>query len=383
MSSNGQQRVAIGDHLVGDGAPVFVVAEVGSNHNGDLDVARELVRRAAASGADAVKFQLFRADSLYPPNCGVVDTPMGEIDLFETFLEFALPEEWLPELSALASHEGLVFLCTAFDDETLAAVAGLDPPALKIASPELNHLPLLRSAARLRRPLVCSTGLCTMLDIDEAVTTVRDEWPGAEIVLLQCVSAYPLPPEESNLAVIETLRRAFGIPVGVSDHTVDPERTPAIAVAAGACLIEKHITLDRSLRGPDHPFAIEPNELARLVSIVHRLDRLDQAERMAWVRREYGEPTVERALGNGRKEIQPSEQPLYPRDKRSIHALRDIAAGETLTPDNVRVLRSERNLLPGLHPRNWDVVCGAVATRQISAGDGIAWEHLLQHPSRP
>ena len=379
MTAAGQQPVAIGDHLVGDGEPVFVVAEIGSNHNGELEIARELVRNAAASGADAVKFQLFRADSLYPPNCGVVDTPMGAVDLFETFREFALPEEWLEELSATAKREGLVFLCTAFDEETLAAVVALDPPALKVASPELNHLPLLRSAARLRRPLVCSTGLCTLLDIDEAVITVREEWADAEIVLLQCVSAYPLPPEQSNLAVIETLRRAFGFPVGVSDHTVEPERTPAIAVAAGACLIEKHITLDRSLRGPDHAFAIEPDELGRLVSVVHRLDQLDAGERMSWVRREYGDQTVERIFGNGRKEIQPAEMPLYPCDKRSIHAVRDIGSGETLPRDNVRILRSERNLSPGLHPRNWEAVCGGVATQRISIGEGITWEHLLQY----
>lgn len=378
MGLAGGGTVKIGEHLVGNGAPVYVVAEIGSNHNGELALARELVKQAASNGADAVKFQLFRADSLYPPNCGVVDTPMGSVDLFAVFLEYALPDEWLDELRLLAQDEGVTFLCTAFDEETLQAVEALGPAAVKIASPELNHLPLLRSAARLQRPLICSTGLCTMGDIDEAVSTVRDEWHEAQLVLLQCVSAYPLPADESNLAVIATLSAAFGVPTGLSDHTIEPERTPAIAVAAGACLIEKHITLDRTLRGPDHPFAIEPDELRRLVDVVHQVDQLDVPERVAWARREYGAPAVERILGNGRKEIQPSERSLYPGDKRSIHALRGIEVGETLSSDNMRVLRSERNLVPGLHPRNWEVVCGAVVTRPVAMGEGISWEHLLQ-----
>ncbi len=377
---DGDQTLTIGDRLVGVGAPVFVVAEVGSNHNGELALARELVQRAAAQGADAVKFQLFRADSLYPANCGVVDTPMGAVDLFQVLVEYALPEEWLQELALLARAEGLGFLCTAFDEGTLATVETLAPAAIKIASPELNYLPLLCSAARLQRPLVCSTGLCTLLDIDEAVTTVRAERADAEIVLLQCVSAYPLPPEESNLRAIETLERAFGLPAGCSDHTVEAERAPAIAAAAGACLIEKHLTLDRSLPGPDHPFALEPDELGQLVRVVHRLDQLDRPERLSWCRQEYGDSVVERMLGNGRKEIQPSERPLYPGDKRSIHALREISAGETLSSENVRILRSERNLTPGLHPRNWEIVCGAVTTRPIAAGEGLSWEHLLRRP---
>jgi N-acetylneuraminate synthase len=373
--------VNIANRLVGEGAPVFIVAEVGSNHNADLAVARELVKRAASAGATAVKFQLFRAESLYPANAGVVEMAGGRADLWETFSEFALPAEWLHELRELADEEGLVFLCTAFDEETLNALAALEVSATKIASPELNHLPLLRSAARLRRPLICSTGLATLADIDEALATVRDEWSDAAVVLLQCVSAYPLPAEESNLRVIDTLRRAFGVPVGLSDHTIEPVRTAAIASAVGACLIEKHMTLDRSMRGPDHASSIEPDDFARLVETVRQLDELDVSERMALVRSAYGDNAVEGILGGGCKTIQPSERSLYPGDKRSIHALRDIDTGETLSPENVRVLRSERNLSVGLHPRYWKTVCGAVTTAAISRGEGVTWEALLQRPS--
>lgn len=369
--------VSIGGRLVGDGNPVYVIAEAGSNHNGDLQIAKELVRRAAAAGVDAVKFQLFRADGVYPPNAGVVDMPGGPADISEVFAEFELSPEWLDELAAVARDEGIAFLCSAFDEPTLAAVEAVDPEALKIASPELNHLPLLRQAAKTNRPLVCSTGLATLADIDESLAVIREEAPDAAIVLLQCVSAYPLPPEESNLRVMETYRRTFGLPSGLSDHTAEPLRTPAIAGAAGACMIEKHFTLDRTAVGPDHPFAIEPDELESLVRVLRELDGFGPEERMAWVRREYGDDEVERILGSPHKEIQPSELPLYPVDKRSIHAIRDIDAGEVLTTDNVRVLRSERNLTPGLHSRHWETVLGAVTTAPVPCGTGVRWDHLL------
>jgi sialic acid synthase SpsE len=370
--------VSIGDRVVGGDARAFVIAEAGSNHNGVLSLARELVKKAAEAGADAVKFQLFRADSVYPPNVGVVDMPGGPADIHDVFEQFALRAEWLHDLAALASDEGLVFLCTPFDEETLAAVAALQPAAVKIASPELNHLPLLRGAAQLNRPLICSTGLCTLADIEEAVSTIFGVWSEPEIVILQCVSSYPAPAEESNLRVIDTLRRAFGLPVGLSDHTIDPERTPAIARAVGACVIEKHLTFDRTSPGPDHPFSLEPQELRSLVDVLHQLDDLESSERMRWVRRTYGDHVVERILGDGRKTIQPSERPLYPADKRSIHAIRDIPAGHTLSAENVRVLRSERNLSVGLHPRYWETICGAITSSAISCGEGLTWSHLIQ-----
>ncbi|MGO9903231.1 MAG: N-acetylneuraminate synthase family protein [Solirubrobacteraceae bacterium] len=356
---------------------VFVVAEIASNHNHDLSLAYELIHVAAEAGADAVKFQLFRGDSLYPPNAGRVDTPMGMADLNELFANLALPAEWLSPLRDRAHKEGLAFLCAAFDEQTLDQIAALEPPAIKIASPELNHLPLLRRAADLRRPLICSTGLATIGDIHEAIATIRSRWPNPELVILQCVSAYPLAPEQANIGVVRTLRDTFGFPTGLSDHTMDDERTPAIAVALGAVLIEKHFTLDRALPGPDHPISLEPAEFARMVAAVRALETLDEAGRLAWVRRRFGD--VSPIIGLGLKQITLAEQPLYPNDKRSIHAIADISAGATLTSENIRVLRSERNLVPGLHPRYWDIACGAVTTGPLQAGDGVQWSHLVRH----
>jgi N-acetylneuraminate synthase len=360
---------------------VYVVAEIGSNHNRDLGRARELIETASAAGANAVKFQLFEHDSLYPPNAGRVETPMGDADLHELFTEFALPSQWLEPLREAAGAAGVSFLCTAFDEHALDALTGLDVPAVKIASPELNHLPLLRKAARLRRPMICSTGLCTIADVAEAVSTICGEWPDPALVLLQCVSAYPAPAEQSNLRVIDTLRRVFGFPTGLSDHSMDFERVPGVAVAVGAVLVEKHLTLDRSLSGPDHPFSLEPDEFQRMVSAIRSVSAVEPQERLTWAREQFGD--LEDVLGTGFKTIQPAEQPIYPNDKRSIHAIDDVHPGETLTPRNIRVLRSERNLIPGLHPRYWELVCGAIATAPVAAGEGVGWRHLVQRAGAP
>jgi N-acetylneuraminate synthase len=379
MESERMQRttIEIGGRRVGSGHPTFIVGEVGSNHNADLSLALRLVEAAAAAGVDAVKFQLFRPEWLYPPHCGLVDSPVGDVDFLEVLEQCALPPAWLGELAATAERLGLVFLCTAFDESALSALAQLGLAAIKIASPELNHLPLLRAAARLRRPLLCSTGISTLGDIEDAIRVIRSEWPDSEIVLLQCVSAYPLPEEQSNLRVMDTLREVFGVPVGVSDHTTASEMVPAVAVAAGASVVEKHFTLSRDLPGVDHPFSLEPHELAQMVRTIRTLEPMPASDRWRWIASRWTAERVDAVLGHGRKEIMDAERPLYPCDKRSIHALRPIVAGERLTVENVRVLRSERNLAPGLHPRHWETILGARVQEPLRASEGLRWEHLI------
>jgi sialic acid synthase SpsE len=371
------ELIEVAGRKVGNSEPVLVVAEIGSNHNHDLTLAKRLIDMAARAGVDAVKFQLFQPEWIYPSNCGVVETPMGPVDFYQVLEQSALPREWVGELKAYAEGMRLIFLCTPFDSDAVNFLGTLGVAAFKIASPELNHLPLLRVAARHQKPLICSTGLSTLSDIDEALQTIRDEWPAAAVVLLQCVSAYPLPPEQSNLRVIQTLEEAFGIPVGLSDHTTDDQAVPAVAVAAGASLIEKHCTLSRGLPGPDHPFSLEPDELTRMVEVVREIETIEPEKRMALVSRRLGRERVATILGHGRKEIMPSERQIYPNDKRSIRAIKNIHSGEVLSPENVRVLRSERNLEPGLHPRYWNIILGTVAVREIPQGTAVRWEHLL------
>jgi sialic acid synthase SpsE len=359
------------------GGRAYLIAEVGSNHDRDPAVARALIDATAEAGWDAVKFQLFRAAWLYPSNCGVVDTPEGRVDFYEVLGRAELPPEWLPDLRAHAERAGVDFLCTPFDEAAVAQLDGIGVAAFKIASPELNHLPLLRAAARAGRPLLCSTGLCTLADVEEALSTIRAARPAAEVALFHCTTAYPTPPGEANLGAIDTLHRAFGVPVGLSDHTLDPELAPAVSVAVGGCLIEKHVTLGRTRPGPDHSFAIEPPEMRRLAGAVRALDALPVERRLDEARRRFGAAPVDAAVGHGRKEIMPCEAPLYPCDKRSIHAIADAPAGAPLSPANVRILRSERNLTPGLHPRHWEEILGARLTRPLRLGEGLTWSHLV------
>jgi N,N'-diacetyllegionaminate synthase len=273
--------VNIGNTLIGHGEPVYVIAEIGSNHDGDLDQAKRLIHVAADAGADAAKFQLYRADKLYPG----------------TITPGALPDQWLPLLKTACHEAGIEFLCSIFCAETLAAYLEVQPAAIKIASPEATNLDLLADAARTGLPLIISTGATTWDDLEQLEDTLSDHALDplgfADHVLLHCVSAYPADPAQLNLRAIAEMAETYYVPVGFSDHTLRTE--PAVAaVAAGACMIEKHLTLDRNLEGPDHPFALEPDEFADMIDSIRQ---------------------VEQMLGDGNKRVMPSEDPTDRRER--------------------------------------------------------------------
>lgn len=366
----------VGDRLVGPSEPCFVIAEAGSNHDGSLGTALKLVDAAANAGADAVKFQLFRASELYPSNCGVVDLPSGREDFFELLTRLEMPWDWLDPLSKRSHERSIALLFSVFDTGALAAVARLDPPAFKVASPEMTHLPLLRELAALGRPIVLSTGMSTLGEIEESVGVLRASG-ATDIAVLHCVSAYPAPPTDCDLSVLPVLASAFGVVVGFSDHTLDPLAAPLVACAHGGSIVEKHFTLSRSSVGPDHPFAIEPDELAALVADLRALHAVDPAARPAAVRRQLGDETVDVLLGSPSKQVAASESLLAACDRRSLHAIAEIAEGEELGAHNIAILRGERNLRPGLHPRHWDQVAGARAVRAVPYGDGIVWDDVI------
>ncbi len=254
----------IGSRLIGQG-PVYVIAEVGSNHDGSLDQAKRLICVAAEAGADCVKFQLYRADTLYPGS----------------HTAGAVPDEWLPELKECCAGHGVEFLCSVFCMDTLAAYLEVEPSAVKIASPEATDIELLAAVYESGLPAFVSTGAMDweMLDKTELVL-------GGPHVLLHCVSSYPSPARQMNLRAIPAMIERYGVPVGLSDHTSNPALAPAVAVALGACVIEKHITLDRRAVGPDHSFALEPTAFGLMVKNVH---------------------VAQRMLGDGVKRVQPSE----------------------------------------------------------------------------
>jgi sialic acid synthase SpsE len=347
-------NVRIGDRLVGPGEPPYLIAEAGSNHNRDLATALALIDAAAAAGADAVKFQTFTADGLVARTSDPIAVLNDEFSKYgrtvhEMFAAVEMPVEWLPKLRDHAISRRITFLSTPFDERSADLLADLDMPAYKIASYEVVHLPLLRHVARKGKPVLISTGMASLGEIEEAITAVRAEG-NDQIAIFHCPIGYPVPAELVNLAVIDTLRQAFGLPVGLSDHTRGTA-VPVAAVARGANLIEKHYTLDATQPGPDHGFAVEPHELAALV----------QGCRDAFA-----------AIGDGRKICLPSEHVHYRRGRRSLFAAVDIAEGTEIAPAMLSILRPGT----GLPPRFLETIVGRRARRTISAFDPIGWDDV-------
>lgn len=340
-------RVRFGRSWVGDGEPCFVIAEAGSNHNGSLEQAKRLIDVAAVARASAVKFQLFRADRLYPRTAGSSEYLKLPKSIYDVIEAMELPYEWLPELAAHCRTQGLSFMASVFDEES---VDRLDPhvEVFKIASYEMTHLPLVRYVAKKGKPVIISTGTS---DLEEVAETV-DEFLATgnrDLVLMQCTAAYPAPSDSLNVRAVVTLKSTFGVPVGLSDHSRDPIVAPLAAVALGANLIEKHYTLSNELPGPDHRFALEPAELRLMIEKVRE---------------------TELALGTGVKAIQPVEAELRRFARRSVFTLRDVAAGEMFTRDNVAVLRCG-TLASGVPPKRFDAILGRRARRDIAAESAV------------
>ena len=335
------------DRTVGPGHPVFVIAEAGSNHNGDLTMALELIDAAAQAGADAVKFQTFAADRLYPKSAGTSDYLGSETPIYDIIAAMEMPQDWLPTLRDRAHDAGLAFISSPFHEE---AVDILDPyvDAFKIASYELTHEPLLEAVADRGRPVILSTGASTLSEARGAVEKLRSS--GCEaLIVLQCTAAYPTPLEAANVRAVATLARELDVLTGLSDHTRDPTAAPMAATALGAVVIEKHFTLDNDLPGPDHAFAVEPDELERLVQGVRR---------------------TEAVLGSGDTDVDPVEHELRHFARRSIFATRAIAKGEPFSRENVDILRHGK-LAAGLGPETLERVLASVAARDIDAESSL------------
>ncbi|WP_327087606.1 pseudaminic acid synthase [Nonomuraea sp. NBC_01738] len=330
----------------------FVIAEMSGNHDGDLGTALRIVEAAAAAGAHAIKLQTYRADTITIDADGPAFRVTGSHDLwggvrlYDLYERAHTPWEWHGPIFQRARELGLVAFSSPFDPTAVDFLEELGVPAYKVASSEIVDLPLIARMARTGKPLIMSTGMATLAEIDVAVRAAR-EAGCADIVLLGCTASYPAAVEDSNLRSLATLSGAFGLPVGLSDHT--PGIGAAIAaVALGACVIEKHVTLDRDAGGVDAAFSLEPAELAALVVESDR----------AW-----------RALGTTAIGPRPSERETL-RFRRSLYVVTDVKAGETVTPENVRSIRPAG----GLPPEAIDVVVGRTFTRDVAMGTPLGWE---------
>ena len=362
----------IGGRQIGDGTPCFIVAEAGSAHQGELSRAFELIDTAAEAGADCVKFQVIFADEIVHPKTGSIELPGGKTAIYERFRELERDLPFYARLKEYTEKRGLEFLCSAFGMASARLLRELAVRAVKIASPELNHFPLLRELAGYGLPLIISTGVSTLADIERALIAA-----GTKTVLLHCITAYPAAEEEYNLRVIPNLQAVFGRPVGVSDHSRDPLLVPGLAVMTRACVIEKHLALSREDGGLDDPIALDPDAFARMVEGIRRIEGMRPAEARSRLEEDYGRERVESVLGDGIKRLAPSEEKYYLTTNRSLHALCEIRAGQPIQADQICIVRSESNLRPGLGPEYLELVAGRTAQRTIPEGEGITWEDLL------
>lgn len=344
--------IKIGDHLVGPEHRPFVIAEMSGNHNGSLDRALQIVDAVAASGAQALKLQTYTPDTITID----VDAPAFRIsdehglwggeNLYALFQRAHTPYEWHPAIFERARQRGLTVFSSPFDHTAIELLESLQTPAYKIASSELVDLPLIRLAASTGKPLIISTGMASVGDIHAAVETARAAG-NDQLILLACTASYPSPPQDSNLRRIPVLAEAFGTQVGLSDHTMGIG-VPVAAVALGATVIEKHVTLDRADGGVDSAFSLDPGELAALVA---------ESER-AW-----------QALGGTRIGPTDSEKEGL-RFRRSLYVVADVRAGDLLTAANVRSIRPAG----GLPPVEIDNVLGRRFTRDATKGTPLTWD---------
>ena len=349
---------------------VLIIAELGTSHGADPVKAEELIEAAFEAGADCIKFQIVYAREILHPNTGEVLLPGGKTRLYDKFLDLECPPSFYAKMKELVEKKGLIFLCTPFGLKSARELYDLKPKCIKIASPELNYTGLLSEIASYNLPTLLSTGVSKLGDIEEALSILGN------VCLLHCVTSYPAPEREYNLSVIKSLNAIFGLPVGVSDHSLDPLLVPALAITQGAAVIEKHFCLSRNDPGLDDPIALPPDSFAKMVSLIRHIEKISPEEAIEALCRERGRDLVMGVLGNGIKALAPSEKANYERTNRSVHALREIREGEIITEDMIACLRTEKKLRPGMAPAWEKLIPGRRARCFIPDGEGIRFEDL-------
>lgn len=417
-----------------------IIAEIGTSHQGDLGQALELIHAAAESGADTAKFQWVYADEIIHPRTGLVRLPTGDVPLHQRFRALEQKPEFFARLKEECERRGLEFLCTPFGVKSALQLWDLGVKRFKVASPELNHLPLLELLGATGADLIVSSGVSRIADIEEALETIaaarRGELrhlaavdpeacqavlrrvpdraaslsrvaaelaqlqgaeSGGRITLLHCMTAYPAPESEYNLLLVRNLRTIFGLPTGISDHSMDPLLVPVVSTILGGSVIEKHFTLSNSGTGLDDPIALTPSAFRAMVDAVRALERSwpaqaadwtdceghDSAvayvmERLADAGLELDQDAVSAMLGTGVKALAPTEAENYGRTNRSIHAARALPAGTVLAAADLMIVRSEKILRPGLHPRHVLDIVGRRLSQAVPDGEGVRWQDLLQ-----
>lgn len=346
-----KKEIRIGRHVIAEGSPTYMVAEMSANHNMDFGRAKAIIKAAKESGADAIKIQTYTPDTI------TIDSDMPAFrtkgiwegrTLYELYGKAYTPWEWQKELRDYANELELDFFSSPFDLTAVDFLEGLEVPAYKVASFEINDIPFIRKIARTKKPVIMSTGIARLEDIDLAVRTCREEG-NDKVILLKCISSYPAPYENMNLRVIPNMEQTFDCICGLSDHSMGMEIAVA-AVSLGAKVIEKHFTLNRADGGEDSQFSMEPQEFAEMVREVRN---------------------VEKALGKVTYDLNAEQldSRIY---SRSLFVVKDIKKGEIFTEDNVRSIRPGI----GMHTKHWEEILGKTARCDVKKGTPMDWKYV-------
>ena len=332
-------EIKMGDRIIGNGEPTFIIAEAGINHNGKIELAKKLIQEAANAGADAVKFQMFKTEEFCSKNS----------EYFDLFKAIEFSEDGWIKIAEFAKDIGIIFTASVFGKESADLLDNVNSPLYKIASGDLTHSPLLNYVARKNKPIILSTGMSTIGEIEEAISEIY-KTGNHQVVLLHCISNYPTKYEETNLRVIQTLKDVFKVPVGFSDHTVGTIISAA-AVVMEANIIEKHFTFDKNLSGPDHKLSLEPHEFKAMVKNIR---------------------IIERALGDGVKKPTKDEENVKKLVRRSITAKVEIPEETIITKDKIKIVRPGN----GIEPKFIGLVVGKTAKKNIAQDETMKWEDI-------
>lgn len=393
-----------------------IIAEIGTSHEGSLEKAFKLIDTAAEAGADFIKFQWVYADEILHPKTGFVKLPTGNIPLYQRFKNLEVDRSFYEKCIDYTHKKGLKFTCSPFGLRSLKELLSCDIDAVKIASPEVNHFPMLQELSKVygKIPVILSSGVSKLSDLEKAIDILTQnkhiscsgEIP--PLTLLHCITSYPAPENEYNVKAVKTLHEIFGIPTGISDHSLDPVLVPVLTTMMGGSMIEKHITLSRKTEGLDDPVALEGEDFALMTHCVHQTQALlhkwakeesamfqnselngekadklrilsESAEKeiIKQLEEKYPLSKIQAVLGTGVKRLADSEKQNYGRTNRSLHYMKSFPKGHKIQEEDISILRTEKVLTPGISPLYYEMLKGAVLTRDVEDGEGVQLEDFI------
>lgn len=357
----------------------LIIAELGTSHMGSVEKACRLIDSVADCGCDAVKFQIVYASEILHPRSGYVKLPQGDVLLYERFRSLECDSRFYAELADYARSKSLLFSASVFGERSLECLAELRPDFFKIASPELNYHTLVKKVAGYSLPVILSTGVSRLADIESAIESVRSVNAELPLAILHCITSYPAPETEYNLSVIENLSRIFGIPVGLSDHSLHPFFVPLLSLTFGSCVIEKHLCLSKSEKGLDDRIALEPQEFSLMCRTIRKMESAELNEiRQYLLDAGVSEQAIKDSCGNGIKRLAVSEQKNYERTNRSLHYVHNMKKGDVIMEENIVVVRTEKVLSVGLSPQLKNVVMGARLQKDVYEGEGVSFNDIIE-----